>query len=72
MASRVSGFTVTIEQDIREDDAEPIAQAILQLRGVADVAMIVADNSQTYAVRVQERLRLQRAIMDVFLNQTEK
>lgn len=65
MSDRVGGFTVTLKEDLREDDAEFVAQAIRQLRGVAEVAMIVSD-SQAYVVRVQERVRLHRAILDVF------
>ena len=43
MTTRFSGFMVTLREDIREDDAQPIRDALMQLRAVADVQPIVAD-----------------------------
>lgn len=37
MTTRFSAFTVILENDIREDDAEVLISAIKQLRGVQDV-----------------------------------
>jgi hypothetical protein len=37
MTDRLKGVVVTFEQDIREDDAEGIIQAIKRLRWVLDV-----------------------------------
>jgi len=42
MTTRLKGFTVALEQDIREDDAESIRNAILSLRHVQDVKPIEA------------------------------
>jgi hypothetical protein len=37
MTTRFSAFTVILENDIREDDAQLLISAIKQLRGVQDV-----------------------------------
>lgn len=37
MTDRIKGFVVTLESDIREDDAESIKNAIRALRGVIGV-----------------------------------
>ena len=37
MTDRIKGFVVVLDKDIREDDAEPIADAIRQLRHVSVV-----------------------------------
>lgn len=49
MTNRYSTLTVALEQDIREDDAQALIQAIKMLRGVADVAGNVSDASQWLA-----------------------
>lgn len=43
MTDRLNALIVVLEQDIREDDARPLIQAISQLRGVASVQPNVAD-----------------------------
>jgi hypothetical protein len=43
MTSRVSGFVVTLEKDLREDDAQEIANAISLLRGVTLVSPVESD-----------------------------
>jgi hypothetical protein len=42
MTNRLAGFTVTLEHDIREDDAGRIIDAIRCLRGVLSVDPVVA------------------------------
>lgn len=37
MTDRYNALTVVLEQDIRDDDAEPLIEAIKMLRGVLDV-----------------------------------
>lgn len=37
MTDRYNALTVVLDQDIRDDDAEKLMQAILQLRGVISV-----------------------------------
>ena len=49
MADRLKGVWVAFEQDIREDDAEPIINAIKALRGVVDVRGVIADPTNHFA-----------------------
>ena len=44
MTDRHAGYIVTLADDIREDDAEAIIQALLMIKGVARVEPIVADH----------------------------
>jgi hypothetical protein len=51
MTDRFCGLTVVLDQNIREDDAKPIIEAIKMLRGVLDVTGIVADSAVWVADR---------------------
>jgi hypothetical protein len=42
VSNRINAFIVVLEKDIHEDDAKGITDAIMQLRGVADVRPNVA------------------------------
>ncbi|KKM19060.1 hypothetical protein LCGC14_1659390 [marine sediment metagenome] len=64
MTDRVNGFTVTLAESIRDDDAAAIREAILQLRHVIDVAPIV-DHPDAWTAAVQERVRMREAILGV-------
>ena len=68
MTDRIRHLTVTLERDIREDDAESIISAIRSLRHVADVTPKVvtgADASARIAVRAELRSKLHAAVADV-------
>ena len=43
MTERHAGYVVTLEENIREDDAAQTIAAIKQIKGVLDVAPITAD-----------------------------
>lgn len=43
MTDRYYALTVVLEKDIRDDDAQPLIDAIKQMRGVLDVAGEVSD-----------------------------
>ena len=43
MTDRLKGCVVAFESDIRDDDAEPILEAIKMLRGVAGVTFNITD-----------------------------
>lgn len=45
MTDRFNALTVVLDHDIRDDDAEPLIAAIMQLRGVLSVAGNVSDLS---------------------------
>lgn len=49
MTDRHIGYIVTLESSLREDDAEYIKNAILMIRGVADVEPKVEDFSDVMA-----------------------
>jgi hypothetical protein len=37
MTTRIKGFTITLEKDLREDDIEELVTALRMVRGVASV-----------------------------------
>lgn len=55
MTDRFNTLTVVLEKDTRDDDAQAIIQAILQLRGVLNVTGNVVDPSSWGA---EERARI--------------
>lgn len=62
MTDRVKGFVVTLENDIRIDDVEPLIQAIRCMRGVADVEPSISDtddliNQRRIKSELREKMR---------------
>jgi hypothetical protein len=58
MTDRINALTVVLDHDYREDDIEPLIQAIAQLRGVLRVKAHVADPSNAVAQsRADEKWR---------------
>jgi len=51
MTDRIKGLTVSLEPNIREDDAETIINAIKMIRGVNGVETHVADIDHYMAVQ---------------------
>jgi len=45
MTDRIKGFYVSLERDVREDDCEPLIQAVRMLRGVGAVTTVLVDAS---------------------------
>ena len=43
MTDRYIAFTVVLDREVREDDAEPILKAIAMIKGVREVVPLVAD-----------------------------
>jgi hypothetical protein len=64
MTTRLKGFTVALEQDIREDDAEAIKNAIEALRYVQAVKPIEAD-SEDWINRKRIKMELQEKLFSV-------
>lgn len=58
MTNRLMSLTVVLERDLREDDAEPILEAIRLLKGVVSVEGNVADHTH-YAAYRQARVELE-------------
>ena len=52
MTDRLKGLTVAFESDIRDDDAQCIIDAILMIKGVANVTTSIS-NSEDYMNRQQ-------------------
>ena len=64
MTNRIAGLTVTLQADIRDDDAQPIIDAILLLKGVVSVKTHVADMEHNFALQ-QALHELRQQMQDV-------
>ena len=64
MTQKFKGFYVTLERDIREDDAEDILTALRQIRGVIDVSPDVADSTD-WAARTRVRAEIYQKLMKI-------
>lgn len=62
MTDRIAGITVTLQPNMREDDAESLMQAIRQLRGVVSVQAHVADLAHHFAVEQAKTEYMQRIL----------
>lgn len=62
MTEKVKGFTVTLEKDIRIDDVESIMQAILMIRGIANVEASISTSEDH-----MNRERIRREFREKFL-----
>lgn len=68
MSDRIKGIIVTLENDIREDDAKEIINAVLMIKGVLNVTTSVRDHNDIMnreRVRSEYRERLWNALNDV-------
>ena len=65
MTDRLHVLTVALQPDLRDDDAQPIIDAIKQLRGVVGVTPHVVDHNQ-WSARQQTRHELGSSIYAVF------
>ena len=67
MTDRHAGYLVTLDRDIREDDAEAIMAAIHMIKGVISVKPVVADIGLHIAAERRDgdwRTALSRLIAD--------
>lgn len=64
MTDRLKGFIVTFDKEIREDDAEALKQAILQIRNVIDVSPII-DNFDDSMARARVKRELAQKLWDI-------
>lgn len=68
MSDRVKGIIVTLESDIREEDAKEIINAVLMIKGVLNVTTSVRDHNDIMnreRVRSEYKERLWNALNDV-------
>ena len=61
MTDRIFAYTVTLEREIRDDDAQRITDAIKMIRGVADAVPLVAE-PQAYWERTRARRELEEKL----------
>jgi hypothetical protein len=64
VTDRHSGYIVTLEQEVRKDDAEAIIAAIGMIKGVLTVDAVVADAS-TYIERRRARSQIINKLIDI-------
>jgi hypothetical protein len=55
MTDRIFAYTVTLEREIREDDAEHITNAIRMIKGVTSAVPIVASVESHWALEAARR-----------------
>ena len=67
MTDRYHSLVVTLEHDIREDDADALINAICMMKGVQAVHGNVA-SSNDFAVKQRERTRIERALQEAVHN----
>jgi hypothetical protein len=65
MTDRIKALTVVLVPNMRDDDVEPIINAIRLLTGVIDVRSHVADLDHVSAV-AQAKYELRKRLHDVF------
>lgn len=64
MTDRVKGFVVTLENDLRDDDAEAVAEAIRMVRGVGAVSAHTV-NVDDVMNRMRVRMELEEQLLAV-------
>jgi hypothetical protein len=70
MTDRIKGVTVTLDENIREDDAEAILNAIRMIKGVIDVDAHIADINHYMAV-AQAKNEIRQDMIGVLYPSTE-
>ena len=66
MTDRYSALTVTLEHDLRDDDAQALINAIKQLRFVLDVQPHTADPMEQSVAEMRLKTELYEKISDIF------
>lgn len=67
MTDRHSGYIVVLAEDIREDDAEGILNALRMVKGVISVTPVIADYGQAVA-RERRDDKWRDALLDLARN----
>jgi len=65
MTDRAKGLVVTLEHDMRVDDAVATLNAIRQIRGVTDVQFVASDIVNDHINRMQIRRELEKKLWAV-------
>lgn len=66
MTDRLNGVFVTFDRDIRDDDAEPILDAIRMIKGVLDVSPNIT-NISDYSARLRVQTEMREQIFKVLV-----
>jgi hypothetical protein len=65
MTTRLNGLVVAFENDIREDDAQSIIDAILMIKGVASVTANTVQQDD-YILRSRIKAEIEKALYEAF------
>ena len=65
MTDRIRTLTVVLDADYRDDDAKPIIDAILRIRGVGTVSGKVVDVGE-YTARAAVQTKFRQDILDLW------
>lgn len=68
MTDRYYALTVILEKDIRDDDAQPILNAIKMIRGVQDIKKHISD-PMTWMAEERARADLRKKLFDILFPQ---
>lgn len=71
MTDRIKSLDVVLQPDLRDDDAEPIIEAIKQLRGVRAVRPHIA-TGEDYVAYTNARWDLEQKLWEVLHPKKEK
>jgi len=69
MTDRIKGFTVTLTDDIRIDDVQPLLDAVKMLKGVASVDVSVTnmdDHMNRQMISMEFKTKLYDVLKDIF------
>lgn len=71
MTDRIKGFTVVLEEPLRDDDAEAIINAIRMVKGVMEVTPHIQTADDYYA-EARARAKFRRKIYDFLEDQKDE
>jgi len=70
MTNLYNALTVVLDHDIRDDDAEPVLNAIRMIKGVQSVVGEVADTSKHVAT-IRVRQEICNKLFEILRNETD-
>jgi hypothetical protein len=65
MSEKINGVFVTLDHDIKDEQAEWLLNAIRMIRGVIDVTPNVVDHGEAYVAEVRVRSELSTKLFEV-------
>ena len=68
MTDRFKSLLVSLDKDIREDDAESLLNAIRMLKGVLHVQGNISDALEDSTIAMRERHRLEKKLWEAIRN----